>query len=142
MTNKPRQPPSYVSRRNVMAIGVIAAAVGLPISMAAISRRDRSQAETSLLAVFRDSKAVAQLGDAVLGAWPHMSNRIMLLALILNDLGIDEQSAVRADVTGIAKRLSQRIRDDFSARRTVMLDGWVLSVTETRLYALAALAGA
>jgi len=39
----------------------------------------------------------------------------------------------------IANRLAQRVRDDFAARNTVMIDGWLVSLTETRLCALAAL---
>ena len=34
--------------------------------------------------------------------------------------------------------LRARIREDFSAGRTVTVDGWVLADTEARLYALAA----
>ena len=44
-------------------------------------------------------------------------------------------SPVRAQVHGW---LRTRIREDFSAGRTVTVDGWVLADTEARLYALAA----
>ena len=141
MTMKPLQSPGSISRRDVMAVGAAAAAASLPISITAISRWRRSHAEASLLAVFRDASAAVQLGNAVLSAWPHLSNRIVLSALVLHDLGMDEKSVARTDISDIANRLSQNIRQDFAERRTVILDGWVLSVTETRLYALAALAG-
>jgi hypothetical protein len=37
---------------------------------------------------------------------------------------------------GTDERLRQLVRDDFSAGRTVLIDGWVLSVTEARQCAL------
>jgi len=40
------------------------------------------------------------------------------------------------------KHLSKRVRDDFSCGDTVLVDGWVLSVTEARLSVLASRAGA
>jgi len=40
------------------------------------------------------------------------------------------------------KHLSKRVREDFSCGDTVLVDGWVLSVTEARLSVLASRAGA
>lgn len=37
----------------------------------------------------------------------------------------------------LARAIRQRSQDDFHAGRTVPVDGWILSLTETRLYALA-----
>jgi hypothetical protein len=62
-----------------------------------------------------------------------------------------ENSAVflRAALSGAApsrhlpwmhKSIADRVRDDFGAGRTVLVDGWVLSVTEARQCALASLA--
>jgi hypothetical protein len=42
-------------------------------------------------------------------------------------------------VRSVAQALRQRSRDDFRAGRLAMVDGWMLSLTETRLYALATL---
>jgi len=39
------------------------------------------------------------------------------------------------------KYLASSIRDDFRFERTVKLDGWVVSLTEARLYALTSYAG-
>jgi hypothetical protein len=41
-----------------------------------------------------------------------------------------------------AKSIDDRIRDDFAAGRTVLVDGWVLSVTEARQCALYSLKSA
>lgn len=38
----------------------------------------------------------------------------------------------------LANAIRESSRDDFRARRIVSVDGWMLSVTETRVYALAA----
>jgi hypothetical protein len=56
---------------------------------------------------------------------------------------IDESSLVRGVGFDLDRfswaALERRIEGDFASGRTVRLDGWVLSLTEARLYALAAL---
>lgn len=42
----------------------------------------------------------------------------------------------------LGQALQERSRDDFGTGRLAIVDGWILSLTETRLYALAALTGA
>jgi hypothetical protein len=41
--------------------------------------------------------------------------------------------------SALAQAIRERSRDDFRDGRIVTVDGWMLSLTETRLYALAAL---
>ena len=47
----------------------------------------------------------------------------------------------RVSPSSFCKHLATTIKDDFAAGRTVMLDGWVISMTEARLSVLAARAG-
>jgi hypothetical protein len=68
-----------------------------------------------------------------------MGSRSQLLADILDDLQLDAAHAVQAGTDVLASRLSERIRMDFAAERTLKLDGWVLSLAEVRFCALAAL---
>jgi hypothetical protein len=70
-------------------------------------------------APFADSAAARAIGAAYLRAYPH-------------DALADARAAARLARTEIAAR----VRDDFAAGRVVMLDGWMLSVTEARLCAL------
>ena len=53
--------------------------------------------------------------------------------------GIDGGRAAigRASDAELRDALADRIRQDFQHDRIVTVDGWVLSITETRLYALA-----
>jgi hypothetical protein len=44
-----------------------------------------------------------------------------------------------ASTGALAQAIGQRSRDDFRDGRIVIVDGWMLSLTETRLYALATL---
>ena len=45
----------------------------------------------------------------------------------------------RWSATALAQTLRERSRTDFHEGRIVNVDGWMLSLTETRVYALAAL---
>ena len=47
--------------------------------------------------------------------------------------------ATTGSARGLAQAIRQRNRDDFATGRIVTIDGWMLSLTETRVYALAAL---
>ena len=51
-----------------------------------------------------------------------------------------DAAALRRELAaGGSADLSSRVRDDFGAGRVLLVDGWVLSETEARIYALAAL---
>lgn len=129
--------PTRLSRRDVVAAGVIAGAA-LPIVTPALPAGIYAQAEEVLVAVFRDSSSATKIGNAVLTLAPDMRNRVQLLSELLRDLRIEPESVVHLERTEIARRLAQRVRDDFATRNTVMLDGWLVSLTEMRLCALAA----
>jgi hypothetical protein len=138
-TSRRRKFPHDLSRRTVLASGAAIAAAGLPLASipnAAESRR----AETAILAMVRHREAAIALGQTALLSQPHLYDSGRILADVLDDLGMDGDSAARASAGDIASRLTARIRNDFEVERTVMLDGWLLSLAETRLYALAALA--
>ena len=57
------------------------------------------------------------------------------------DLGTTVTDLATLDRRALRRRLGRRIRADFGAGRVVAVDRWVLSRTETRLYALIAAAG-
>jgi hypothetical protein len=74
--------------------------------------------------------SVRRLGQAYLRQRPEEAGRTLLLRELRRDL----DSIDTAD--DLKKVIRLRISDDFAAGRTVMLDGWVLSITECRLCAL------
>jgi hypothetical protein len=58
-------------------------------------------------------------------------------ALVEDLFGTDRQELARADDAQVHGWLRTRIRRDFSAGETIKVEGWILSRTEARLYALA-----
>jgi hypothetical protein len=141
MTTPPRKlPDASLSRRNLLIGAAAVATAGLPVASLQGIPEIGSRAETAILALVRHRESATVLGNAALSSWPDLRDHKTLLANILDDLRMDGDSVARARVPDIASRLAVRIRDDFAVARTVMLDGWLLSLAETRLYALAALA--
>jgi len=59
-------------------------------------------------------------------------------ALVDSIFGTARERLAAQDRTQVHGWLRSRIREDFSAGRTVTVDGWVLADTEAKLYALAA----
>jgi hypothetical protein len=91
-----------------------------------------------LVELFAAPESAAQVGRRYLRAAPQEASvrrRVAAIAAEPNGSGWLEAlgpAALRAE-------LGARIRGDFAAGRLVRLDGWMLSATETRLMALAAL---
>ena len=143
MTTKGEQHPEILgaelSRRTVLAAGAGAMTCSLTIPQSLDIAENSRGVETAILTIIQNRNSATQLGIAALASWPNLRDRKQVLAEALDDLQMDANSVVHADAAEIAGRLSQRIRDDFAAGRTIMLDGWLLSLAETRLYALAAL---
>ena len=138
MTTCERQLPvtsaDTVTRRVVIAGATIMAIAGGIVTGLDI---DTSEAEAAVLAVLRHREVAARVGAATLTSLPH--NRGTLLAQILDDLEMSVGEATRVSESEIRRKLSRRIYQDFAAGRTLKLDGWLLSVAEARLCALAAL---
>ena len=59
-------------------------------------------------------------------------------ALVDSIFGPERDRLAAGDRAQVHGWLRTRIREDFSAGRTVTVDGWVLADTEAKLYALAA----
>jgi hypothetical protein len=91
----------------------------------------RAAAADALIESFVNRTSAAAVGRSYLGLRPAEADLEALIKLIGLDAGKDRtflKSSVRA-----------RVRDDFEHGRVVALDGAVLSETELRLCALAAL---
>jgi hypothetical protein len=91
-----------------------------------------------LLALCSELRPPATIGKACLEALPAIENpEVSLTRIILGEMraaGRDCSSA-----SALAHSIRERSRDDFRDGRIVTVDGWMLSLTETRVYALAAL---
>ena len=113
-------------RRDVLAM--VAASVALPASAAHSAASLPPLAE--LVSRAAGTPELVRLGDLAL-ANPSLPRPDKLLA------GLEAEARHR-DTAGLVAALTDRTREDFRARRTVSLDGWLLSHTEAALLALAA----
>jgi hypothetical protein len=78
------------------------------------------------------------IGRACLKALPAAEASIAALTrMILRDMQAEGRYGSSAST--LADAIRERSRDDFRGGRIVSVDGWMLSLTETRVYALAAL---
>lgn len=113
------------SRRVMLAL---AAALGI---CAVAPRRDGG---SLLLAALSDTGAAARLAQAQ--GWQRMGSRDALVQQILGEL--DLPGAPQIDVGEIRRHLARRIGADFAEGRTLTAGGWLLTITEARLCAIAA----
>ena len=75
------------------------------------------------------TERVRQLGTHYRAATPSENSAAALRAAVSN------QGQLRIPLLG-RKSIEDQIREDFADGRTVLIDGWVLSVTEARQAAL------
>jgi hypothetical protein len=118
----------------VAAAGIIAAAAAGPSAILPLIERLTSPDTAGLLRgliTHRDS--AAQLGRSYLDAHPNEARSAALVRQLAGPIALT--SAERA-----AREVAARVRADYARGRTVVIEGWVLSRTEARLYALVALA--
>jgi hypothetical protein len=98
-----------------------------------------SEAEAAILTILPHWESASHIGRLALASWPQMRDRMSLLSAVLGDLQLDITEVAQVTASELGNRLSWRIRMDFSVGRTVSLDGWLLSLAEVRVCALAAL---
>jgi hypothetical protein len=89
-----------------------------------------------------DRDAAARLGRAYLRDYPAESDRDALSAAIDRAVlaHLDGGEAASADRARLGAALQRTVRAEYAADSVVVVGGWVLSVTEARLYAAIALA--
>jgi hypothetical protein len=96
-----------------------------------------SSLEDALSRLCAQMRCPKTVGNACRAALPATETRRSLMASLFRDAGLSASEPLSPN--GLARRLREQSRDDFRAGRTVTVDGWILSLTETRLYALASL---
>ena len=85
-----------------------------------------------------ESGCPGRIGKACLKALPDIeASKASLRRLVLGDLRVAGGDCSSA--SALAQAVREQSRDDFRAGRIMTVDGWMLSLTETRVYALAAL---
>ena len=96
---------------------------------AAGPRRDADPAERALLAALSDPAAAARIGQRLALKESDTAARLFV------ELG---PAAPAMSVQTLRAGLAQQMARDYATARTVKLDGWLLTMTEARLCALAA----
>jgi hypothetical protein len=85
-------------------------------------------------------ESAARLGRSYLEAHPEHADRPLLLSNIeraaMSGLG---SASTPADPAQLVAGLQQAVRRDYAQGEVVSVDGWILSITEAQLYALAAM---
>ena len=127
-----------VSRRDFLAASVLSAAAWPGDTLLYLpDRGEGGLASGVLAALFSDPNRAGVIGTACLRALPVIEASPDALARQIaadNFLGAG-QCRSPAEVRGL---LVGRIRRDFAKGEILSIDGWMLSATEARLYALAA----
>lgn len=84
-------------------------------------------------------EAVARLGNAYRAAHTEEQDAAVLLEAIDRALAAAGAADTAAQSAALATAMQQRVRDEYTRGEVVRVTGWILSVTEARLYALVAL---
>jgi hypothetical protein len=126
------------SRRDTLAAGIVSAVAALgarwlPTSTAVGTITNGSMVYT----LFPDLHHARSLSWACLRLLPVTVSAERLYASIVPADRPDVENVVT--IAELRRSIKERVRRDFDVGDTVQVDGWVLSITESRLYALAAL---
>ncbi len=121
-------------RRLLIAAAGVAAGVAFGPSglLTLIERLSGRDAASLLRGLITDGEGAARLGRSYLAAHPTEARRVVLVRDLVGP-------TVPTSARRASREVAARIRTDYAAGSTVVVDGWVLSRTEARLYALVAL---
>lgn len=82
-----------------------------------------------------DSKTIQEIGEVYQKQAKDENDETVLVKLLSADKQGNPVSAA-ADSASLASILSQKVQEDFEQNKTVVVNGWVLSLTEARQCAL------
>jgi hypothetical protein len=130
-----------VNRKKFLLLsGVVASGVAVPVLVRWMRHAGRNKPllhPASLEHLF-DEQTIRGIGVAYRSAAPSENAAQPLTSLLLNNPGGPAISA--DDDSAVGRVLQQKVHGDFEAGRIVMVDGWILSVTEARQCALFSIA--
>ncbi len=96
------------------------------------SAPDGGQIRQRLSLTIGDQAAAKHFGQVYLEEHPSETDIELLLKRIGGDMNLNDPEL-------LAERLDQQVRNEYRRGESVMVNGWVLSRTEARLYALVTL---
>lgn len=110
-----------------------AAAISLPLlHSCSPAAGERELSTPEFLSRLFDKKTIKEAGKAYLKKNPAENDEDKLIQLLSGNGTI----AKSADEKIIHQYLDQKIKEEFSAGKTILVKGWILSVTEARQCAL------
>jgi hypothetical protein len=133
-----------MGRRDVViSLAAMVAGVMLPSLGLSAGQVSGSQVDGLLNILVPDMAAAGRLGRSYLTAQPAELDFQRLADDVLGSLllPVAAEAINSTPESVLIARAKQVVADDYVAGRVVDIDGWVLSITEARLYALAAFAG-
>jgi hypothetical protein len=92
-----------------------------------------------LCRVFERQDSARHVGRAYLDACPRDRDERRLVDLLCSCGTVTRADVAHADTAALRRMLGEQLRSDFEHGRTVNVQGWILSETEGRLCALAAM---
>jgi hypothetical protein len=122
-----------LDRRRFLQLTAARIVAGVAGSACAAGADSAASDRPTLLSMLGPDR-VRELGTHYRSATPS-ENSVGALRAALSDTS-------RAKIPGFHASVDDKIRDDFAAGRTVLVDGWVLSLTEARQSALFSLTNA
>jgi hypothetical protein len=122
--------------RRFMLLGA-AVTLGVPARLWAASAPG-TRAALRLRALARPAASARAVGLAYLAQVPGEARPVLLTRLVLEALALGEAEAASLGEKALRARIKARIAADFAEGRTVSVEGWLLSRSEVRFYALQA----
>lgn len=130
-----------ISRRDLLkrlTVGGLAATLPLPLVLGP-GREAFEPLALRLARLFSQAHSAAFIGERYLATHRETPDASVLAARVAGDLRhYLRLSGAGSD--GLRALLAAQQKEDFAAGRTVNVEGWILSLTEARLCAIAALA--
>lgn len=127
--------PQGLTRRGFVqgCVALLSVVVGLPSCR---SHRETLATARQLTAGLIDHGEWLAVGAAYLSSRPDTPRLEDLVTTLTEDLEWSAEAQTRGDLTS---SLAHRIRDDFEAGRTTLVEGWLLAESEARMAAVVAL---
>lgn len=109
-----------------------AAAISFPLLDSCNQSDENTIAKPLFLSRLFDEKTISDAGEAYVKKAPAENDKNKLIQLISDNSPI----AKSTDKNAIHNYLDRKVKQDFATGKTVLVKGWILSVTEARQCAL------
>lgn len=127
-----------MKRRTFIALSAASVTMlAAPVLVSCDPKKDLHQtlSQPQALGHLCDEKGILEIGKAYVKQVPGESSIDTLTNLLLTD-NTGKIISADAEKSVLQAMLNQKITDDFSEDRTIIVNGWVLSVTEARQCAI------